>query len=224
MSTNLDNAEERAKLYKETVFLPTTDFPMRGGLPQKEPDILKKWQDMDLYGKMRDKNADKPKWILHDGPPYANGNIHMGHALNKILKDVVIKNWKMMGYSTPYVPGWDCHGLPIEWKIEEQYRKAGKDKDEVNILAFRDECRKFAKDWVDTQSAQFQRLGVTGDWDNPYLTMTNRAEGKIVREIHKFALNGLLYKGAKPVMWSVVEKTALAEAEVEYKASLKPPF
>jgi len=217
MSTNLDNAEERAKLYKETVFLPTTDFPMRGGLPQKEPDILKKWQDMDLYGKMRDKNADKPKWILHDGPPYANGNIHMGHALNKILKDVVIKNWKMMGYSTPYVPGWDCHGLPIEWKIEEKYRKAGKDKDEVDILAFRDECRKFAKDWVDTQSAQFQRLGVTGDWDNPYLTMTNRAEGKIVREIHKFALNGLLYKGAKPVMWSVVEKTALAEAEVEYQ-------
>ena len=211
--------EQNKDQYKETVFLPKTDFPMRGGLPQKEPEILKKWQEMNLYGQLMsraDEQGKKP-WILHDGPPYANGNIHMGHALNKILKDVIIKSRAMTGYKTPYVPGWDCHGLPIEWKIEEKYRNAGKDKDEVDILDFRDECRKFAGEWVETQSAQFQRLGVTGDWETPYLTMRERAEGKIVREIHKFALNGLLYKGAKPVMWSVVEKTALAEAEVEYK-------
>jgi isoleucyl-tRNA synthetase len=203
--------------YKDTVFLPKTDFPMRGGLPQKEPEILAQWDAMDLYAQMRKQAARKPKWILHDGPPYANGNIHMGHALNKILKDVVVKSWQMMGYDAPYVPGWDCHGLPIEWKIEEKYREAGKDKDDVDILSFRDECRRFAQEWVDIQSGQFQRLGVSGDWGKPYLTMRNRAEGKIAREIHKFALNGLLYKGAKPVMWSVVEKTALAEAEVEYK-------
>jgi len=203
--------------YKDTVFLPKTDFPMRGGLPQKEPEILQKWQDMDLYKQMRENAKGKEKWILHDGPPYANGDIHMGHALNKILKDVVVKSYAMLGYDTPYVPGWDCHGLPIEWKIEEKYRKAGKDKDDVEPLQFRDECRQFAKGWVDTQSKQFERLGITGDWEKPYLTMTKRAEGKIVREIHKFAKNGGLYKGAKPVMWSVVEKTALAEAEVEYK-------
>ena len=205
--------------YKETVFLPKTDFPMRGGLPQKEPEIVGKWQDIDLYKKMQEqaRAEGREKWILHDGPPYANGDIHMGHALNKILKDVVVKSYYMMGYDTPYVPGWDCHGLPIEWKIEEKYRAEGKNKDDVDILTFREECRRFAQKWVDTQSAQFQRLGVTGDWDNPYLTMRNRAEGKIVREIHKFALNGGLYKGAKPVMWSVVEQTALAEAEVEYK-------
>ncbi len=211
-----DNDQNKDK-YKDTVFLPKTDFPMRGGLPQKEPEILAKWNEIGLYGKMREAAKGKEKWILHDGPPYANGNIHMGHAVNKILKDVVVKSYAMLGYDTPYVPGWDCHGLPIEWKIEEKYRDAGKDKDEVEALQFREECRQFAKEWVDVQSEQFQRLGVTGDWSNPYLTMTNRAEGKIVREIHKFAKNGGLYKGAKPVMWSVVEKTALAEAEVEYK-------
>ena len=203
--------------YKDTVFLPKTDFPMRGGLAQKEPEILQKWQDIGLYAKIREASKSKPKWILHDGPPYANGNIHMGHAVNKILKDVVVKSYSMLGYNAPYVPGWDCHGLPIEWKIEEKYRNAGKDKDEVDTLAFREECRKFARDWVDTQSAQFQRLGVAGDWNDPYLTMTNAAESAIVREIHTFVKNGGLYKGAKPVMWSVVEKTALAEAEVEYK-------
>ena len=203
--------------YKDTVFLPKTDFPMRGGLPQKEPEILKKWDDMDLYAKLREASKDKEKWILHDGPPYANGNIHMGHALNKILKDVVIKSYGMLGYNTPYVPGWDCHGLPIEWKIEEKYREAGKDKDEVEPLQFREECRNFAAEWVDIQAEQFKRLGVIGDWENPYLTMTKRAEGKIAREIHKFVKNEGLYRGAKPVMWSVVEKTALAEAEVEYK-------
>jgi isoleucyl-tRNA synthetase len=190
---------------------------MRGELPRREPEILAKWQAMDLNAKIRAASKGKKKWVLHDGPPYANGNIHMGHAVNKILKDVVVKSWQMMGYDAPYVPGWDCHGLPIEWKIEEQYREKGLDKDAVDKLQFRDECRKFAKHWVDTQSGQFQRLGVGGAWDNPYLTMTTRAEASIAREIHKFASNGMLYRGAKPVMWSVVEKTALAEAEIEYQ-------
>ncbi|MCD8563310.1 MAG: isoleucine--tRNA ligase [Alphaproteobacteria bacterium] len=203
--------------YRDTVFLPKTDFPMRGELPKREPEFLKLWDDIGLYGKIRAASKGKKKWVLHDGPPYANGNIHMGHAVNKILKDVVVKSWQMLGYDAPYVPGWDCHGLPIEWKIEEQYREKGQDKDNVDKLQFRDECRKFARHWVDTQSAQFQRLGVSGAWDNPYLTMTNRAESAIAHEIHKFASNGLLYRGAKPVMWSVVEKTALAEAEIEYQ-------
>jgi len=203
--------------YKDTVFLPKTDFPMRGGLPKKEPEIMAKWEEMDLYGKLRKKASGKPKFILHDGPPYANGNIHMGHAVNKILKDVVVKSQGMMGKDAPYVPGWDCHGLPIEWKIEEKYRNKGLDKDDVPILEFREECRTFAKEWVDIQSQQFQRLGVSGEWDNPYLTLTNRAESKIAGEIHKFAKNGSLYRGKKIVMWSVVEKTSLAEAEVEYK-------
>ncbi len=203
--------------YRETVFLPKTDFPMRGGLSKKEPEILEQWKEQNLYKKIRSKSAGKPKFVLHDGPPYANGNIHMGHAVNKVLKDVIVKSKNMSGFDAPYVPGWDCHGLPIEWKIEEKYRNKGLDKDDVDILDFRAECRQFARGWVDIQSMQFQRLGVTGDWKNPYLTLTNRAESKIVREIHKFASNGGLYKGAKPVMWSVVEKTALAEAEVEYK-------
>ena len=203
--------------YRETVFLPKTDFPMRGGLPQKEPEIVKKWQDMDLYAKLREVSKDRPKWILHDGPPYANGNIHMGHAVNKILKDVINRSWQMLGYNAPYVPGWDCHGLPIEWKIEEQYRENGKDKDAVDPIDFRKECRDFAQKWVDIQSDQFQRLGVIGDWKDPYLTMTKHGEAQIVREIHKFLNNGGLYQGVKSVLWSTVEKTALAEAEVEYK-------
>ena len=214
MST--DNTDQKPD-YRDTVFLPKTDFPMRGGLPKKEPEIIAKWDEIGLYDKMREKGQGREKFILHDGPPYANGNIHMGHAVNKILKDVVVKSYSMMGYDAPYVPGWDCHGLPIEWKVEEKYRNAGKDKDEVPVLEFREECRQFAQGWVDIQSAQFQRLGVTGEWTNPYRTMTTRAEGLISREIHKFALNGGLYKGLRPVMWSTVEKTALAEAEVEYK-------
>ncbi|MEE3322801.1 MAG: class I tRNA ligase family protein, partial [Pseudomonadota bacterium] len=213
MST--EQTANNAEFYKETVFLPKTDFPMRAGLAQKEPEILKKWADADLYGQLRKTSKDKEKFILHDGPPYANGHLHMGHALNKVLKDVVVRSWQMMGYDAPYVPGWDCHGLPIEWKVEEQYREAGKNKDDVDPIAFRDECRKFARKWVDIQSAEFERLGVNGDWENPYLTMHTPAEARIVDEIHKFLLNGNLYKGAKPVMWSVVEKTALAEAEVE---------
>ncbi|MFN3700044.1 MAG: isoleucine--tRNA ligase [Alphaproteobacteria bacterium] len=212
--TTKDAAQDK---YRDTVFLPKTEFPMRGGLPQKEPEILARWAEMDLYTKVRKESAGKTKWVLHDGPPYANGNIHMGHAVNKILKDVVVRSRQMLGHDAPYVPGWDCHGLPIEWKIEEQYREKGLDKDAVEPLAFRKECREFAQKWVDIQSEQFQRLGVSGDWTKPYLTMDLKSEGKIVREIHKFAQNGGLYRGAKPVMWSVVEKTALAEAEVEYK-------
>lgn len=211
-----DNTQDKDK-FKETVFLPKTEFPMRGNLPEKEPAMVQKWQKDDLHGKIREKSASQPKWILHDGPPYANGNIHMGHALNKILKDVINKSWQMMGYNAPYVPGWDCHGLPIEWKVEEQYREAGKDKDDVDPIQFRAECRDFAQKWVDIQAEQFQRLGVIGNWDEPYLTMTKPAEAQIAREIHKFLLNGGLYRGVKPVMWSTVEQTALAEAEVEYQ-------
>ncbi|MBI1209760.1 MAG: isoleucine--tRNA ligase [Azospirillum sp.] len=202
---------------KSTVFLPRTDFPMRGNLPVREPELLRRWVENGIYRRLREASAGRPKFILHDGPPYANGNIHMGTALNKILKDVINRSWQMLGFDAPYVPGWDCHGLPIEWKIEEKYRAAGKDKDEVPIIQFRHECRDFAREWIKIQSQEFQRLGVCGDWDNPYATMTNAAEAQIVREIHKFAVNGGLYKGVKPVMWSVVEKTALAEAEVEYQ-------
>lgn len=216
MSDTQDNMNNKDK-FKDTVFLPKTEFPMRGNLPVKEPEMVQKWQEMDLYSKIRAASADKKKWILHDGPPYANGNIHMGHALNKILKDVINKSWQMIGYNAPYVPGWDCHGLPIEWKIEEKYRKAGEDKDAVDPIKFRSECRDFAQEWVDIQSSQFQRLGVIGDWKKPYLTMTKAAEAQIAREIHKFVHNGGLYRGVKPVMWSTVEQTALAEAEVEYK-------
>lgn len=209
--------EPKKSDYRDTVFLPKTDFPMRGSLPLKEPELLARWKSMNLYSLMREQGKGRKKFILHDGPPYANGNIHIGHALNKILKDVVVRSYQMLGFDAPYVPGWDCHGLPIEWKIEEQYRAKGKDKDEVPALQFRAECRSFAEQWVGVQREEFQRLGVMGDWYHPYLTMTKKAEAQIAREIHKFLLNGLLYKGVKPVMWSVVEKTALAEAEIEYQ-------
>ncbi len=212
-----ENKDQSKDKFRDTVFLPKTNFPMRGNLPEKEPEMVNNWQEMDLYGKIRKNSKGKPKWILHDGPPYANGNIHMGHALNKILKDVINKNWQMMGYDAPYVPGWDCHGLPIEWKIEEKYRAEGKDKDNVDPLVFRQECREFAQSWIDIQAKQFERFGVIGDWENPYRTMTKPAEAQIAREIHKFLDNGGLYRGVKPVMWSTVEQTALAEAEVEYK-------
>ena len=212
----MTDQKSNADFYKETVFLPKTDFPMRGELPKREPEILAKWQAMDFYESLRRISAGREKWILHWGPPYANGNAHMGHAFTKTLKDVVNRSMQMSGYDAPMVPGWDCHGLPIEWKIEEKYRAEGKDKDDVDKVTFRAECRAFAKYWADVQSADFQRLGVMADWKNPYLTMTFDAEAQIVREIHKFLLNGLLYRGVKPVMWSTVEKTALAEAEVEY--------
>ena len=202
--------------YKHTVFLPKTDFPMRGGLPKKEPEILERWAKLNIYGQLREARADAPKFVLHDGPPYANGNLHIGHALNKILKDVINRSQSMLGKNANYVPGWDCHGLPIEWKIEEQYRKKGKDKDQVPIAEFRQECRDFAEHWLKIQSDEFQRLGVLGDWQDPYMTMKFESEAIIAAEIGKFLMNGKLYRGSKPVMWSPVEKTALAEAEVEY--------
>jgi isoleucyl-tRNA synthetase len=203
--------------YSKSLFLPRTDFPMRGGLPKKEPELLARWQDMGLYRRLNEAGRGRPKFVLHDGPPYANGNIHIGHALNKILKDLVTRSQRMLGKDSNFVPGWDCHGLPIEWKIEENYRARGKSKDSVPINEFRRECRAFAEYWVEVQSEEFQRLGVIGDWDHPYLTMSFPAEAQIAREIMKFAANGTLYRGSKPVMWSVVEKTALAEAEVEYE-------
>ena len=202
--------------YRPTVFLPKTDFPMRGGLPTLEPKLVDRWQNMRLYDKLRAASRGREKFVLHDGPPYANGDLHLGHALNKILKDVINRAQQMLGKDAPYVPGWDCHGLPIEWIVEEKYRAKNQSKDSVPIAQFRQECRDFAAHWVEEQKKQFQRLGVIGDWDHPYLTMSFDAEAQIVREIGKFLCNGGLYKGAKPVLWSVVEQTALAEAEVEY--------
>ena len=201
--------------YKDTLNLPQTDFPMRAGLPKREPEWLARWERLGVYDRLREKEGRAP-FTLHDGPPYANGHLHIGHALNKILKDMVVRSQQMMGKDARYIPGWDCHGLPIEWKIEEQYRKKGKNKDEVNVIDFRQECRKFAEGWVDIQRSEFQRLGVTGKWENPYLTMNFHAERVIAEEFMKFLMNGTLYQGSKPVMWSPVEKTALAEAEVEY--------
>ncbi|MBN9257624.1 MULTISPECIES: isoleucine--tRNA ligase [unclassified Mesorhizobium] len=203
--------------YSKTLYLPQTEFPMRAGLPEKEPVLVKRWQDMDLYRKLRQDAAGRTKYVLHDGPPYANGNIHIGHALNKILKDVITRSFQMRGFDSNYVPGWDCHGLPIEWKIEEQYRAKGKNKDEVPVNEFRKECREFAAHWIKVQGAEFQRLGVIGDFEHPYTTMAFHAEARIAGELMKFAMSGQLYRGSKPVMWSVVERTALAEAEVEYQ-------
>jgi isoleucyl-tRNA synthetase len=200
----------------KTLFLPQTDFPMRAGLPELEPKLLKRWAEIRLYQRLREQGKGRDKFLLHDGPPYANGNIHIGHALNKILKDLVTKSQTMLGHDSNYVPGWDCHGLPIEWKIEEQYRAKGKSKDAVPVEDFRRECRAFAEHWLNVQREEFKRLGVVGDWNNPYTTMSFPAEAQIARECMQFAMNGLLYRGSKPVMWSVVEKTALAEAEVEY--------
>lgn len=201
--------------YKNTLNLPQTDFPMRAGLPKREPEWLARWESLGVYDRLREKEGRTP-FTLHDGPPYANGHLHIGHALNKILKDMVVRSQQMMGKDARYIPGWDCHGLPIEWKIEEQYRKKGRNKDEVDVIDFRQECRKFAEGWVDIQRAEFQRLGVTGKWENPYLTMNFHAERVIAEEFMKFLMNGTLYQGSKPVMWSPIEKTALAEAEVEY--------
>ncbi|MED5336582.1 MAG: class I tRNA ligase family protein, partial [Pseudomonadota bacterium] len=202
--------------YKSTVFLPKTDFPMRAGLPKREPQILADWESHGIQEKLRETAEGRPPFILHDGPPYANGHLHIGHALNKILKDVINRAQQMMGRDANYIPGWDCHGLPIEWKIEEEYRAKGQDKDAVPILEFRRQCREFAAHWVAVQTEEFKRLGVAGNWQDPYTTMTFAAEATIANEIGKFLMNGGLYRGDRPVMWSVVEKTALAEAEVEY--------
>ena len=202
--------------YRDTVFLPRTGFPMRAGLPAREPEILERWARLDLYRKLREAAAGREKFVLHDGPPYANGHLHMGTALNKILKDVINRSQQMLGKDAVYVPGWDCHGLPIEWQIEQRYRRAGRNKDEVPAAEFRKECRDFAEHWIDVQRAEFKRLGVIGDWDDPYTTMAYQAEAGIFRELGKFLMQGELYRGKRSVMWSVVEKTALAEAEVEY--------
>ena len=201
---------------KDSILLPKTEFSMKADLPKKEPAILDSWQKNNLYDSLRKDSKDKEKFILHDGPPYANGHLHMGHALNKILKDIIVKYQQLLNKNSIYVPGWDCHGLPIEWKIEEEYRAKKKNKDDVPVLEFRKQCRDFANKWIDIQKKEFQRLGVIGDWDNPYTTMHYHAEAQIVRELGKFLENGGIYKGHRPVLWSVVEKTALADAEVEY--------
>lgn len=203
--------------YRSTVFLPRTDFPMKAGLPQKEPVIAARWESEGLYRQIRRAREGREKFIFHDGPPYANGDIHIGHALNHTLKDMVVRTQTLLGKDAPYVPGWDCHGLPIEWKVEEQYRKKKLNKDEVPVKEFRAECRAYAQHWVNTQREQLKRLGISADWDHPYLTMAKEAEATIVSELFKFAETGQLYRGAKPVMWSPVEKTALAEAEIEYE-------
>ncbi|PIE08139.1 MAG: isoleucine--tRNA ligase [Rhodobacterales bacterium] len=213
-----DHNADQTPDYKDTLNLPKTDFPMRAGLPKREPGWLARWEKIGIYDRLREKGAAEGRapFILHDGPPYANGHLHIGHALNKILKDMIVRSQQMMGKDARYVPGWDCHGLPIEWKIEEQYRAKGRDKDAVPVIDFRRECRKFAESWIDVQRREFKRLGVYGNWDEPYLTMNYHAEAVIAEDFMKFLMNGSLYQGSKPVMWSPVEKTALAEAEVEY--------
>ena len=202
--------------YKTTLNLPKTDFPMRAGLPKREPEWLARWADMGVYDRLREKEGRKP-FTLHDGPPYANGNIHMGTALNKIHKDIINRSQQMAGHNANYVPGWDCHGLPIEWKVEEEFRAKGRTKDDVPPSEFRARCREYAAEWVGVQKEEFKRLGVIGDWTNPYLTMRPESEADICAELLKIAHTGQLYRGSKPIMWSPVEQTALAEAEVEYK-------
>jgi len=208
--------------YKDSLLLPKTDLPMRANLPEREPGFLDVWKKNELFSKLRESSASKEKFILHDGPPYANGNLHMGTALNKILKDVIVRSRQLDGFDAEYRPGWDCHGLPIEWKVEEKFRDEGKNKEEIPINDFRNECRLFAKNWIEIQKKQFMRLGILGNWSNPYTTMEFSSESIIVKEFHKFLMSGDLYRGSKPVMWSVVEKTALAEAEVEYLEHASP--
>ncbi len=202
--------------YRETLFLPKTEFPMRAGLPKKEPQWLEYWNKLGLFTRLREQSKDRPHWILHDGPPYANGHIHMGTSMNKILKDIISRSHQMLGYNAHYVPGWDCHGLPIEWKVEEEFRSKGRSKDDVPASEFRARCRAYAEEWLDVQREEFKRLGVVGEWDNPYMTMNFQSEADICAELLKIAKTGQLYRGSKPVMWSPVEQTALAEAEIEY--------
>ncbi|HYM18011.1 MAG TPA: isoleucine--tRNA ligase [Micropepsaceae bacterium] len=216
-----DASDSRAD-YRSTVFLPKTDFPMKAGLPEAEPRWLLRWEAMRIYERLRAKAMGRELFVLHDGPPYANGEIHIGTGMNKILKDFVVRSRQMLGYDAPYVPGWDCHGLPIEWKIEEEYRAKGKSKDSVPVQELRAQCRAFAESWIKVQRDQFRRMGCIGDWMRPYTTMAFAAEAQIVRELHKFVMSGLLYRGSRPVMWSPVEKTALAEAEVEYQEKSSP--
>ena len=203
--------------YGETIHLPQTEFPRRAGLAKKEPELLKRWQEMNLYQEQRKRSEGREKFVLHMGPPFANGHTHMGHALSTVLKDVIVRSHQMLGYDAPLVPGFDCHGLPIEWKVEEAYRAKGMKKDDVDPVTFRKECRDFASHWLNIQSEEFQRMGINGDWANPYLTMRSESEALIAKEVHKFLLNGSLYLGSRPVMWSIPEQTTLAEAEIEYQ-------
>ena len=212
-----DTPPDPAPDYRDTLNLPRTGFPMRAGLPKREPEWLARWERIGVYDRLRERAEGREPFTLHDGPPYANGHLHIGHALNKILKDFVVRSRQMTGFDARYVPGWDCHGLPIEWKIEEAYRAKGRDKDQVPVVEFRRECREFAARWVDVQREEFERLGVTGNWAAPYLTMDFHAERVIAESFQKFLMTGVLYQGSKPVMWSPVERTALAEAEVEYR-------
>ena len=210
-------SETRAADYRHTVFLPETGFPMKAGLSETEPCLLARWAAEDAHARLREMRTGAARWILHDGPPYANGDMHLGHAMNHILKDLVVRTRTMMGFDSPYIPGWDCHGLPIEWKVEELNRQKGVKKADLDPIAFRQQCRDYAAHWVGVQREQLKRLGIWGDWDNPYLTMDFASEAVIASELMKFAESGQLYRGAKPVMWSPVEQTALAEAEVEYE-------
>ncbi|HEY5347699.1 MAG TPA: class I tRNA ligase family protein, partial [Rhizomicrobium sp.] len=218
----MSEPETATRDYRATLFLPSTDFPMKAGLPEAEPKWLARWAAMDLYGRLRAQAKGRPLFILHDGPIYANGDIHSGTGLNHILKDFVVRSRSMMGYNAPYVPGWDCHGLPIEWKVEEKFRAEGRAKDEIPKDELRNACRAFAAHWMGVQRAQIMRLGCIGAWDHPYTTMNFKAEAVIAREAMKFVDNGLLYRGFRPVMWSPIEKTALAEAEVEYHDKTSP--
>ncbi|MDR2158226.1 MAG: class I tRNA ligase family protein, partial [Holosporaceae bacterium] len=202
--------------FKDTIFLPETNFPMRGNLSQKEPEILQYWNEIDVYSKVRSILKGRRTFILHDGPPFANGNPHAGTAMNKVIKDIIVRLKRMQGFDAPFVPGWDCHGLPIEWKIEEQLREKGQKKEDIPAAEFRNMCKEFAEYWINVQREGFKRLGVVGDWENPYLTMNNEAEASVIRQIGKFIIDGTLYRGEKPVFWSVVEQTALADAEIEY--------
>ena len=213
----MTDSTSTARDYRDTLFLPKTDFPMRAGLPKAEPKWIERWNRIGLYKKQREAENAKGQWTLHDGPPYANGHIHMGTALNKIHKDLINRSHQMLGHDANYVPGWDCHGLPIEWKVEEEFRSKGRSKDDVPPSEFRTRCREYAAGWVDIQREEFKRLGVIGDWDDPYLTMKPQSEADICAELLKIAHTGQLYRGSKPIMWSPVEQTALAEAEVEYK-------
>ncbi len=217
-----DSAEAPARDYRPTIFLPQTEFPMRAGLPALEPRILERWGDLYEQVRAERKAAGAPLYVLHDGPPYANGAIHIGHALQKTLKDFVVRSRFALGYDVDYLPGWDCHGLPIEWKVEEELRAKGRRKDEVSREEFRARCRAYAEHWIGVQMAGFQRLGVIGDWAHRYSTMDASSEAAIVAEFHKFVMSGQLYRGSKPVMWSPVERTALADAEVEYHDHSSP--
>jgi isoleucyl-tRNA synthetase len=218
----MNDSPQEARDYRGTVFLPQTGFPMRGDLPKREPDMLARWERLKLWERLRAQSKGRESFVLHDGPPYANGNLHIGHALNKVLKDVINRAAQMAGFDANYVPGWDCHGLPIEWKVEEEYRNKGRDKDAVPVLDFRAECRAYAEHWLQVQREEFIRLGVAGDWSDRYATMDFASEAAIAGEIGKFLMNGSLYRGLRPVMWSPVEKTALAEAEIEYHDHVSP--